>query len=41
MKMLVGLNAEVSKFSCIDEIDETTGKHRWTKAAAEQFNKLD
>jgi len=39
--MIQALNTEVIKFLCIDEVDETMGKHKWTKAAQDQFKKLN
>jgi len=41
IEMIEGLNTEVTKFLCIDEVDETMGKHKWTKAAEEQFKKIE
>jgi len=39
--MLNNLDTEIHKISCIDEIDETTGTHRWSKRSAEQLKKLN
>lgn len=41
MEMIEDLNTQVTKFLCIDEVDETTGRHKWTKTAEEQLKKLN
>jgi len=41
IEMIEGLNTEVTKFLCIDEVDETVGKHKWTTAAEEQFKNFN
>ena len=39
--MLSALDAEVHKIVCIDEIDETSSSHKWTKKAQKQLEKLN
>ena len=40
-KMLSALDTEVHKIVCIDEIDETSSSHKWTKKAQKQLEKLN
>ena len=35
------LDTEVHKIVCIDEIDETSSSHKWTKKAQKQLEKLN
>ena len=35
--MLSALDTEVHKIVCIDEIDETSSSHKWTKKAQKQL----
>ena len=40
-KMLSALDTELHKIMCIDEIDETSSSHKWTKKAQKQLEKLN
>ena len=40
-KMLTALDTELHKIVCIDEIDETSSSHKWTKKAQKQLEKLN
>ena len=40
-KMLSALDNELHKIVCIDEIDETSSSHKWTKKAQKQLEKLN
>ena len=40
-KMLSALDSELHKIVCIDEIDETSSSHKWTKKAQKQLEKLN
>ena len=40
-KMLSALDTELHKITCIDEIDETSSSHKWTKKAQKQLEKLN
>ena len=40
-KMLTALDTELHKIMCIDEIDETSSSHKWTKKAQKQLEKLN
>ena len=40
-KMLSALDTEAHKIVCIDEIDETSSSHKWTKKAQKQLEKLN
>ena len=39
--MLSTLDSKICKFKCVDEIDETTGSHKWDKTAAEKLKMLN
>ena len=39
--MLDMLNTKIEIIPCIDEIDETSGTRKWSKAAAGQLKKLN
>ena len=39
--MLACLDSEVHQIECIDEVDETTSKRKWTKKADDQLKKLN
>ena len=39
-KMLSALDNELHKIVCIDEIDETSSSHKWTKKAQKRLEKL-
>ena len=40
-KMISALDTELHKIVCIDEIDETSSSHKWTKKAQKQLEKLN
>jgi len=39
--MLTALDAKIETIPCVDEIDETSRTHKWTKDAAAQLKKLN
>ena len=38
-EMLSRLKAETKEIPCIDEVDETTGKFKWTQKAKDEMKK--
>ena len=39
--MISALDNELYKIVCIDEIDETSSSHKWSKKAQKQLEKLN
>ena len=39
--MISALDNELHKIVCIDEIDETSSSHKWSKKAQKQLEKLN